>query len=226
MSVKPLPTVLIADDDQTTLHMLRLAMQDPKWNIIFCSDGQEALELCQKKLPDLALLDLNMPFVNGSEICQWLKNEERGVYIPVLMLTADNNTDTMVNNLELGADDYVVKPYKAKELKARMSALLRVKELTDELRITREALLDKERQIVAMQVAGAAAHELGQPLTALMLLCDSLSGAQDDRSSLKVLLDEISSLTSNIRSFLSRLQSIREYKTKPYEEEVKILDLD
>jgi DNA-binding response OmpR family regulator len=117
-----MPTVLIADDEKNIVQLARMYLVSEGFTVEAASNGREALEKVRQVKPDLVILDLMMPDVDGWEVCRRLRKESD---IPIIMLTArDDDVDKIVG-LELGADDYVTKPFNARELVARVKAVLR-----------------------------------------------------------------------------------------------------
>ena len=117
--------ILIVDDELDTLLPLKRALEMEDFNVVEAQDGVEALERVRSEIPDLVLLDLMLPKINGFEVCQRLKQAEATSYIPIIMLTAKGETSDKVEGIEIGADDYVTKPFDLAELKARIKAVLR-----------------------------------------------------------------------------------------------------
>lgn len=117
--------ILIVDDELDTLLPLKRALEMEDFNVIEAQDGVEALEKVRAEIPDLVLLDLMLPKINGFEVCQRLKQDEATSAIPIIMLTAKGETSDKVEGIEIGADDYVTKPFDLAELKARIKAVLR-----------------------------------------------------------------------------------------------------
>ncbi len=114
--------ILIVDDEVNICELIRLYVEKEGYKAITAHDGQKALELFQSEQPDLILLDIMLPVKDGWQVCR----EVRAVSnVPIIMLTAKGETFDKVLGLELGADDYVVKPFDSKELVARMKAVLR-----------------------------------------------------------------------------------------------------
>jgi DNA-binding response OmpR family regulator len=114
--------VLVVDDEQDILDLVRYHLEREGYQVVGCRDGKSALDLVGREKPDLVVLDLLMPGVDGFEVCRRLRRESS---IPIVMLTAKaDETDTVVG-LELGADDYVTKPFSPRELVARVRAVLR-----------------------------------------------------------------------------------------------------
>jgi len=117
--------ILIVDDELDTLLPLKRALEMEDFNVVEAQDGVEALEKVMAEIPDLVLLDLMLPKLNGFEVCQRLKHDEATSYIPIIMLTAKGETSDKIEGIEIGADDYVTKPFNLDELKARIKAVLR-----------------------------------------------------------------------------------------------------
>jgi two-component system response regulator MtrA len=114
--------VLVVDDDTALAEMLGIVLRGEGFDPVFCADGSGALEAFRATRPDLVLLDLMLPGKDGIEVCRQIRSESG---TPIVMLTAKSDTVDVVLGLESGADDYVVKPFKAKELVARVRARLR-----------------------------------------------------------------------------------------------------
>ena len=117
--------ILIVDDELDTLLPLKRALEMEDFSVIEAQDGAEALEKVRSEIPDLVLLDLMLPKINGFEVCQRLKQDEATSSIPIIMLTAKGETSDKIEGIEIGADDYVTKPFNLDELKARIKAVLR-----------------------------------------------------------------------------------------------------
>ncbi len=116
-------TVLIADDDPRLRNLLTWTLEQGQFNVVEAADGLSALETGRRIKPDLYLLDVGMPGMNGIEVCRQLRAES--VISPILILTGFGSEEDKVAGLEAGADDYQTKPFASKELLARVNALLR-----------------------------------------------------------------------------------------------------
>jgi DNA-binding response OmpR family regulator len=115
-------TVLVVDDEPTLVATLRYNLEREGYRVLTAADGEAALAAARTERPDLVVLDLMLPVMDGLEVCRVLRNEMRA---PILMLTARSEEVDKVVGLELGADDYVTKPFGMRELLARVRALLR-----------------------------------------------------------------------------------------------------
>ena len=114
--------VLVVDDDSALAEMLGIVLRGEGFEPTFVYDGDKALEIFRDTHPDLVLLDLMLPTVDGIDVCRQIRAESG---VPIVMLTAKTDTVDVVLGLESGADDYIVKPFKSKELIARVRARLR-----------------------------------------------------------------------------------------------------
>jgi len=126
MQEKPLPRskelILVVDDDVRMLRMMQRMLELEGYRVLQASDGQDALEMFSSQTPDLVLLDIMMPVMDGYEVCKRIRQTSR---TPVIMVTAKGDDDEKVKGLDAGADDYVAKPFSSQELAARVRAVLR-----------------------------------------------------------------------------------------------------
>ena len=114
--------ILIVDDDRKTAELIRMYLEREGYAALLAHDGRQALELARQRSPDLIVLDLMLPLVEGLDVCRILRAESR---VPIIMLTARTTEDDKLLGLDLGADDYVTKPFSPRELVARVRAVLR-----------------------------------------------------------------------------------------------------
>ena len=117
--------ILIVEDEKDIIKMLRYNLEKEGFKVIDASDGEDAQDLALRQHPDLILLDLMLPGMDGLEVCKALKKESKPCSIPIIMLTAKSQESDKVVGLELGADDYITKPFSPRELIARIKAVLR-----------------------------------------------------------------------------------------------------
>jgi len=128
--------ILIVEDELDLVKLLRYNLEKEGFKVTQTTDGSVALAEIRRDLPDLLILDLMLPGVDGLEVCRQLRRHERYVALPILMLTARGEEADRVVGLEIGADDYVTKPFSMRELIARVRALLRRHEPTATTRAT------------------------------------------------------------------------------------------
>lgn len=114
--------ILVAEDDPKQANLIRIYLEREGHAVQVVADGRSALDRCRSRRPDLAILDVMMPHVDGLDVCRILRAESD---IPLLLLTARSTEDDILLGLDIGADDYITKPYSPRELVARVRALLR-----------------------------------------------------------------------------------------------------
>ncbi|MCP4688769.1 MAG: response regulator, partial [Desulfobacterales bacterium] len=202
--------LLIAEDERISRRILEAHLA--KWGYRFDSveDGAAAWEkLRSEPAPRLAVLDWAMPKMDGVEICRKLRRLKTPLPTYIILLTARTDRKEIVEGLEAGADDYIVKPFKGDELRARLEVGRRVIELQD-------ALARQEKLKGIYELAGAVCHELNQPMQAiswvasLMLMkVETNNPLYEHIETIKEQVDKMASITKNIRKITS-------YKTKAY----------
>lgn len=127
------PKTLVVDDSPVNSRLLCTILQESGCQISVAQDGSQALQLARETVPDLVLMDVNMPGMDGFDVCRTLKAEPALKATPVIFLTARNDKDDIIKGFEAGAVDYVVKPFHVKELIARVTTQLELKQLRDDL---------------------------------------------------------------------------------------------
>jgi two-component system, OmpR family, response regulator RegX3 len=151
---EPQYTVLVVEDEESFVEALQVTLKREGFRVIVARDGMEALEKFAASKPDVVLLDLMLPRLSGVEVCRQLRTKSR---VPIIMVTAKSSEIDTVVGLEVGADDYVSKPYRMRELVARMHAVLRrspveaVKSSNDELLEVGDVQLDPSRHEVRVR---------------------------------------------------------------------------
>jgi two-component system OmpR family response regulator len=118
----PARKILVVDDEKKIAEIVRAYLEREHYQVLVAYDGKTALELARRQSPDLILLDLMLPEISGWDVCRILRQESE---VPIIMLTARDDTTDKIVGLELGADDYVTKPFDSKELVSRVKAVLR-----------------------------------------------------------------------------------------------------
>lgn len=114
--------ILVVDDDLNICELLKLYLENDGYVVYTANDGKQAVDMFKNKTPDLVLLDIMLPKMDGWQVCREIRKTSS---VPIIMLTAKGETFDKVLGLELGADDYVVKPFDTKEVMARVKAVLR-----------------------------------------------------------------------------------------------------
>lgn len=157
--------ILIVDDTRENLQVLGNILREHDYKIALANNGREALEIVNKKLPDLILLDVMMPELDGFEVCRRLKGNEHTKEVPVIFLTAKTEVDDIVTGFRIGGVDYITKPFNHEEL------LIRVKTHID-LKLSKDIILEKNEALKNLNkeknnFLGIAAHDLKNPITAI-----------------------------------------------------------
>lgn len=146
-------TVLVADDDVTNRLLLSAILRKEGYAVIQAEDGREAVEVFERERPDLVLMDIRMPELDGYQATEQIKAMSGDVFVPVIFLTANSDVESMVKSVEAGGDDFLAKPYNRIQLQARINALMRIRELYSTVHHQRNELilhqkrLERERQL-------------------------------------------------------------------------------
>jgi DNA-binding response OmpR family regulator len=117
-------TIVVADDDADIRDLVVFKLQQSGHRVVAVGDGAAAVEACRREAPDLAVLDVMMPGMSGLDACQALRADQALAHIPVILLTARAQETDIAQGFDVGADDYVVKPFSPRELASRVSAVL------------------------------------------------------------------------------------------------------
>ena len=152
--------ILIVDDTIDTVDLLRKRLRAEGYDTAEAYDGEECLRQVDAYRPDLIVLDVMMPKLDGYEVCRRLKADECTRYIPILMLTAKSDVEDKIKGLDTGADDYIPKPFNYQELSARIRSLLAIRE-------AHEKLAEAEKTGALECMMDEVAHEVRNPLTSI-----------------------------------------------------------
>ena len=153
------PLILIADDNEANRDILARRLEAQGYQLMMAADGEEALTCVRDKLPDLILLDIMMPKMDGLEVCRRLRSDKGLPFIPIILVTARADTKDIVAGLDVGGDEYLTKPVDQAALVARVRSILRIKELHDTVHKQAKDLAEFNRTLeerVAQQLAEIA----------------------------------------------------------------------
>jgi DNA-binding response OmpR family regulator len=153
-------SILIVDDVPKNLQVLVNMLKEKDFKISVAADGRKALDMVTRFTPDLILLDIMMPQMDGFQVCEKLKASDKTKDIPIIFLTARAETGDIVRGFELGAVDYITKPFNKAELLARVNTHLA-------LQNAQKHIIKLEQKSAALAMAVTAKHEINQPLTVL-----------------------------------------------------------
>jgi diguanylate cyclase (GGDEF)-like protein len=144
--------ILVVDDIPLNRKLEKTYLESVGYQVILANDGVEALQRIDEESPDLVLLDVMMPKMNGFQVCRRLKSIENTRFIPIIMVTALNEIEDKVKGIEAGADDFISKPFNKLELLARVKSLLRIKYLHDELELKIEELEIAQSKLIQLAI--------------------------------------------------------------------------
>jgi len=193
MEEKAKGTILVIDDSSAIVLLISTILREEKYDVITAFTGEEGVDKATEHKPDLIILDVMMPGMDGFETCVRLKADPVTKDIPVIIVTAVNDTPSKVSGLKAGASDYLTKPFNAHELLARVGSQMRIKILHDELKASNSRLTVaytelKETQAQMVQMAklsalgemiAGIAHELNNPLTGIIGYTELLLSSQE-----------------------------------------------
>ena len=140
------PVIMVIDDDDRNTRLLESKLIPLGYQMLSAGDGEEALRIIPQNMPDLILLDIMMPKINGFEVCQRLKEQDETKIIPIVMVTALKDVDVRIKALECGADDFLSKPVNKWELMTRVKTMLKLRHLTDKLERTLAYMTEVEEE--------------------------------------------------------------------------------
>lgn len=173
------PNVLIVDDQPENIAILREALAGFDCHVRTAVNGQEALEVARQEPPDLILLDVLMPDMDGYEVCRQLKSDLRTKDIPIIFVSVLAESINKVKALEFGAVDYLTKPVQMEELRVRVKTHLALRERMKELEAFNTILLEREMRVIELKKeVNVLAQQLGQGLPYPETLDDSSPGEE------------------------------------------------
>lgn len=160
-----MPKILIVDDEQVNLELACALIAEEGYQTLTAMEGETAYQLVQSEHPDLVMMDVVMPKMNGIEACRKIKTNPLTYSIPIVIITALNSVDDKVKAIKAGANDFITKPFDRLELSARLKSLLRLKAIHDRLEGSLTAL--KETQQVREALMERASRDLENPIRAI-----------------------------------------------------------
>ncbi len=194
------PKIFIVDDIMKNLQVIGGILMDESFDIAMATNGIQALNMVKNIMPDLILLDVMMPDMNGYQVCEKLKSDPDVAHIPVIFLTAKSDTEDIIQGFQIGGVDYITKPFKKEELLVRIKTHIDLKFAVDTIKNQNEQLtkLNNEKN----EFLGIAAHDLKNPLSAIMGLSELLL-----RDDMEFSLEEMKEYTGDINT--SAIQMFR-----------------
>ena len=225
--------VLIVDDNPKIMAIANAHLKKEGLEVLCVENGKSALESVRQEKPDLILLDVNMPDMSGFEVCQILKDDTELCMIPVVFLTAADDNASRVRGLDLGAVDYVTKPFDSFELRARVRAALRTKQLQDQLATLNHELeerveqrTEKIKQLLRQkdEFVNQLSHDLKTPLTPLVALLPMVAERTEDTES-KRMLDLIMDNVDYMKNLTERTMQLAQLNSPEVSLRLERVDL-
>jgi DNA-binding response OmpR family regulator len=169
----PKSTVLIIEDEKNIVELVKYNFEQHGYRVLSAADGRKGFESALRDKPDVILLDLMLPEMNGLQVCRELRQNYKTQTVPVLMLTAKSEEADVVLGLELGADDYVTKPFSTRQLLARVKALVRRSAVRQEQRVIRAGAIEMDTARHQVQSNGRPVELTSREFSVLKLLLES-----------------------------------------------------
>ena len=163
----PGPFILIVDDNPQNLQVLGNLLQEEKYQIEFAVNGESTLDWLKNKKFDLILLDINMPGMNGFEVCKKIRSDKKTYEIPIIFLSAESERESILKGFEVGAQDFVIKPFDSRELLARVKTQLDLKSKTEKLEKINEWLgkkIENWLKVSVVKPGGNKTNDLGNKM--------------------------------------------------------------
>lgn len=215
--------ILVIDDHPDSVFLMQDRLEREGFEVITAYDGQTGLERAFNELPDLVLLDVMMPGMNGLEVCRTLVNTPITKDIPVILVTAKTEAEGTREGLQAGAFDYIRKPVNKVELLARINSALKVRE-------SYKLMVELEKANTFAATVVTANHEIKQPLTLINLSVAAIKReiSKDDISREAVMkrVGFIETAIKDINNVLEKFKSIKNPNFSPYVNNIKMVDLD
>ncbi|CAB5099674.1 hypothetical protein D3OALGA1CA_1340 [Olavius algarvensis associated proteobacterium Delta 3] len=221
--------ILAVDDDHIDLELIRRSFKSEEYSLFSAQNGEEALEKARAIQPDLVILDIMIPGMDGYETCRRLKTDPDIDSVMVLLLSGRGSVEDRLKGYQVHADDYMIKPFDLKELKAKAGTLLRLKQGQDELKSinrrleavinakTRE-LVEKEREAIFGQLVQGIVHNLKGPLSVVLMKADLsahcaqdiLNAEQDVTDPQRLIIEKILSHQANVMEAVGKIEQLIE----------------
>ncbi|MDW7773606.1 MAG: response regulator [Desulfobulbaceae bacterium] len=192
--------LMIVDDNVDTVELLTKRFRAQGYDTVAAYDGEQALRMVREKMPDIILLDIMMPKIDGYEVCRQLKEDESTRHIPILMLTAKSQVPEKVRGLDTGADGYLTKPFDYNELAARVRSLLARKDASMEM-------AQKEKLAALDHMVDEVSHEVRNPLVTIggfaRRIGKSLAADDPNRKYIDIILQNVASLEKMVTQLVA-----------------------
>lgn len=221
--------ILIVDDNPANRKMLDILLKKDGYETQTLEDGNNILEVVNTIKPQLILLDIMMPGMDGYQVCEELKASKKTRDIPVIFLTAKSESEAIVKGFQVGASDYVTKPFKPVELLARVKTHLQLRQSFEDLKESQKRITELETRNSILAMAGTANHEINQPLTVIsgnLYLLEQFLAKKKVSSDQQKYIKEINRGVERIKEILERYRNAVELRYQDYAGSSKIVVFD
>jgi len=220
---KQMKRILVIDDLPENVFMLKDRLEQEGYEVLTAYNGKSGIEKAQNELPDLILLDVMMPDINGFEVCKILVDDSRTSDIPIILVTAKTDPEDIKEGLDAGAYDYIKKPINKIELLARVKSELKLSDAN-------KLLVEIERRNTFLATVVTANHKIKQPLTLISLSTAAIKRElKKDEISKDIVLEKIKYIDlaiTEITSVLDQLNNIKEPVLSDYTKTVKMIRVE
>lgn len=214
--------ILVIDDHPDNVFILQDRLERDGFEVVTAYDGESGINKTVEEMPDLILLDIMMPGISGYDVCKTIVNNEKTKDIPIILVTALTDAKDLKEGLQLGAYDYIKKPFNKTELIARINSALRFSE-------TKKYLLEFEKMKTYAATVLTANHEIKQPLTLINLATAALKREVNNKSytsdSIMKRVKFIEDASQNIITVLEKLTAIKKPIFTEYVNDLEMVDL-
>jgi DNA-binding response OmpR family regulator len=215
--------ILVIDDLPENVFMLQDRLEHEGYEVLTAYDGKSGIQKAQTELPDLILLDIMMPDINGIEVCKTLVNDKNTSDIPIILVTAKTGAEDTKEGLDAGAFDYIKKPFNKIELLARVKSALKVSDAS-------KLLLEAGKRSTFLATVVTANHKIKQPLTLLTLSSAAIKRELNkDEISKEALLNRIKYIdiaVKDITNVLEQLNAIKDPVLSDYTKNIKMIKVE
>ncbi|MEJ2055134.1 MAG: response regulator [Calditrichaceae bacterium] len=225
--------VLIVDDNKENIDLIAYFLKPQNYQIFTAYDGLEALESVERDQPDIILLDIMLPKMDGFQVCERVKKDRKTQFIPIIMITALKELKDKIRSLEVGADDFISKPFENVELLTRVKSLLRIKKYHDEIQNKNAELEQKNKTLLKLdrfkeELNHHVVHDMKNPLFVIQGNLQMMAMAIEQTTSpvLKKYVDRIDRSTQNLLRMVLNLIDISKIEDGKMELNQELVNLN
>jgi two-component system sensor histidine kinase/response regulator len=203
---KPIPTVLVVDDNPKNVQIIALLLNELKYKIIIAVNGKSAIDLVERVHPDLILLDVMMPGMDGFEACQIIKSNPENENVPIIFLTALSEKVNIVKGFEVGGVDYITKPFNKEELISRIKTHLELKFARDKMQQMTNHLV--ELNSIKDKMFSVISHDLRSPLGSIKMTLDFLKNDSNQKYTIADFRNSVNTLAQTTDEVFGLLENL------------------